>query len=46
LASSQKRFFQEERRLASIKNEVSLLPDMPGSNGEGLHEEGILVLLF
>jgi len=40
-------FPRRERRPASIKNEVvSLLPDMPSSNDEGLHEEGILVLLF
>jgi len=40
-------FPRMERRPASIKNEVvSLLPDMPSSNDEGPHEEGILVLLF
>jgi hypothetical protein len=40
-------FPRRERRPASVKNEVvSLLLNMPGSNDEGLHEEGILVLLF
>jgi hypothetical protein len=40
-------YLRRERRPASIKNEVvSLLSDMPSSNDEGLHEEGILVLLF
>jgi hypothetical protein len=40
-------FPRRERRPASIKNEVvSLLPDMPSNHDEGLHEEGILVLLF
>jgi hypothetical protein len=40
-------FPRRERRPASIKYEVvSLLPNMPSRNDEGLHEQGILVLLF
>jgi len=36
-----------ERGSSSVKYKViSLLPYVPGSNDEGLHKEGILILLF
>jgi hypothetical protein len=40
-------FLGGERRPSSIENKkFSLLPYVPGSNDEDLHEEGIMVLLF